>query len=53
MRSYELMTIHRPELSEEDVRSLISGVENFLGDRVDPTIEENQLTNVCAHLTLA
>ena len=30
MRIYELMTIHRPELSEEDVRSLISGVENFL-----------------------
>ena len=32
MRSYELMTIHRPELSEEDVRSLISGVENFLDE---------------------
>lgn len=30
MRSYELMTIHRPELSEEDVRSLITGVESFL-----------------------
>ncbi len=33
MRSYELMTIHRPELSEEDVRSLITGVENFLDSR--------------------
>lgn len=32
MRSYELMTIHRPELSEEDVRSLISGMENFLDE---------------------
>ncbi len=32
MRSYELMTIHRPELSEEDVRSLVSGMENFLAE---------------------
>lgn len=32
MRTYELMTIHRPELSEEDVRSLISGVETFLDE---------------------
>ena len=32
MRSYELMTIHRPELSEDDVRSLVSGMENFLAE---------------------
>jgi small subunit ribosomal protein S6 len=33
MRTYELMTIHRPELAEEDVRSLVSGIESFLVDR--------------------
>ena len=33
MRTYELMTIHRPELAEEDVRTLVSGVESFLADR--------------------
>lgn len=32
MRAYELMTIHRPEIAEEDVRSLISDLETFLGD---------------------
>lgn len=30
MRSYELMTIHRPELAEDEIRSLLSGVETFL-----------------------
>ena len=32
MRSYELMTILRPELSEEDVRSLVSGMEDFVAE---------------------
>lgn len=32
MRTYELMTIHRAELAEEDVRALISDLEKFLGD---------------------
>ena len=31
MRTYELMTIHRPELSEDDVRSKITELETFLG----------------------
>lgn len=33
MRSYELMTIHRPELAEDAVRSLVSEIEAFLGAR--------------------
>ncbi len=33
MRSYELMTIHRPELEENEVRSLLSGVESFLAGK--------------------
>ena len=32
MRSYELMTIHRPELAEEDVRSQVDDIEKSLGD---------------------
>ncbi len=31
MRTYELMTIHRPDLAEDDVRSLVSGLSDFLG----------------------
>ena len=30
MRTYELMTIHRPELAEEDVRKETAGLETFL-----------------------
>ncbi len=30
MRSYELMTIHRPELEETEIRSLLAGLESFL-----------------------
>ena len=30
MRMYELMTIHRPELAEEDVRKETAGLEAFL-----------------------
>lgn len=30
MRTYELMTIHRPELAEEDVRKETAGLEAFL-----------------------
>lgn len=33
MRSYELMTIHRPELSEDEVRSKVTEVETFLGEK--------------------
>ena len=33
MRTYELMTIHRPELAEDDVRSKVSELETFLGDK--------------------
>lgn len=31
MRNYELMTIHRPELSEEEIRSKVTELETFLG----------------------
>jgi small subunit ribosomal protein S6 len=30
MRTYELMTIHRPELAEDDVRKEAKGLEKFL-----------------------
>lgn len=30
MRTYELMTIHRPSLEEDDVRTRVSEVESFL-----------------------
>ena len=30
MRTYELMTIHRPELAEEDVQKETAGLEAFL-----------------------
>lgn len=33
MRAYELMTIHRPEMAEDDVRKEISRLEEFLGER--------------------
>ena len=32
MRSYELMIIHRPELTETDVRSAIGDVEAAIGE---------------------
>ena len=32
MRSYELMIIHRPELTETDVRSAIGDVETAIGE---------------------
>lgn len=31
MRNYELMTIHRPELGEDEIRSKITELETFLG----------------------
>jgi small subunit ribosomal protein S6 len=31
MRTYELMTIHRPELGEDEIRSKITELETFLG----------------------
>ena len=33
MRVYELMTIHRPDLAEEDFRSKVTEIEAFLGNR--------------------
>lgn len=33
MRTYELMTIHRPELAEDDVRALVAEMSEFLGSR--------------------
>lgn len=33
MRTYEVMVIHRPELAEQDVRSLVGDVEGFLEKR--------------------
>jgi small subunit ribosomal protein S6 len=32
MRKYELMTIHRPEFSEDEVKAKIAEIEKFLGD---------------------
>ena len=39
MRTYELMTIHRPELAEEDVRKETAGLEAFLAG-AGPTVSE-------------
>ena len=33
MRNYELMTIHRPELADDDYRTLVSETEEFLRSR--------------------
>lgn len=33
MRTYELMTIHRPDLAEDEVRAKVADLERFLGDR--------------------
>ena len=33
MRTYELMTIHRPELAEDDIRSKVTEMETFLSSR--------------------
>ncbi|HUG31507.1 MAG TPA: 30S ribosomal protein S6 [Acidimicrobiia bacterium] len=32
MRDYELMTIHRPDLAENDIESKISELETYLSD---------------------
>lgn len=32
MRTYELMTIHRPSLDESEIRALVSDLESFLGE---------------------
>ncbi len=42
MRGYELMTIHRPEMSEEDVKARVEEVGKFLGDR-GASIEKTDL----------
>ena len=33
MRTYEVMTIHRPDLDEDDFRTRVDGVATFLSDR--------------------
>lgn len=33
MRTYEVMTIHRPELAEADVQSLVTEIEDFVRNR--------------------
>ncbi|MGH8875679.1 MAG: 30S ribosomal protein S6 [Acidimicrobiia bacterium] len=33
MRKYELMTIHRPGIPEDEFRTLVSDLEKFIGDR--------------------
>jgi small subunit ribosomal protein S6 len=33
MRVYELMTIHRPEFDEDEVRARVAEIEKFLTDR--------------------
>jgi small subunit ribosomal protein S6 len=33
MRTYEVMTIHRPDLSEDDIAAKVDGVASFLTDR--------------------
>ena len=33
MRTYEVMTIHRPDLAEDDFHSRVDGVASFLTDR--------------------
>ena len=33
MRTYEVMTIHRPDLGEDDVESRVDGIAQFLTDR--------------------
>ncbi len=33
MRNYELMTIHRPELADDDYRTLVTETEEFLRSR--------------------
>jgi small subunit ribosomal protein S6 len=33
MRTYEVMTIHRPELGEDEVESRVDGIAQFLTER--------------------
>ena len=33
MRTYEVMTIHRPDLGEDDVEGRVDGIAQFLTDR--------------------
>ncbi|HKX74865.1 MAG TPA: 30S ribosomal protein S6 [Acidimicrobiia bacterium] len=33
MRTYEVMTIHRPELAEDEVRNRVDDLATFLSDR--------------------
>ena len=33
MRGYEIMTIHRPDLAEDDIEAKINELESFVSDR--------------------
>ena len=33
MRTYEVMTIHRPDLSEDDVRAKVDELESYLTEK--------------------
>ena len=39
MRNYELMTIHRPELADDDYRTLVTETEEFLRSRGSSVLE--------------
>lgn len=39
MRNYELMTIHRPELADDDYRTLVRETEEFLRSRGSSVLE--------------
>ncbi len=39
MRTYELMTIHRPELAEADFKKLVEQTEEFLRSRGGTVVE--------------
>lgn len=39
MRTYELMTIHRPELADDDYRTLVTETEEFLRSRGSSVLE--------------
>lgn len=56
MRSYELMTIHRPELADADYRVLVRETEEFLRNRGSKILEtdlwgKRRLAYEVKHLT--
>jgi len=49
MRSYELMTIHRPELAESDYQKLVEQTEEFLRSR-GGTVDKRDFAYEINHL---